>query len=101
MIGRYPLIVEAALRNRCTSFVIDGEPVVIGPDGISDFDGLHGGRRNADVRLYAIDLLAHDGVDMRDQPLQIPKQWLGNLLKRSGEGILYNDHEAGVIGPRF
>jgi ATP-dependent DNA ligase len=53
------------------------------------------------VRLYAFDLLAHDGVDMRDQPLQIRKQWLGKLLKRSGEGILYNDHEAGVIGPRL
>src|SRR3954466_646309 len=38
---RYPLIVEAALRLKTTSFVIDGEAVVLGPDGISDFDGLH------------------------------------------------------------
>jgi hypothetical protein len=30
-------IVEAALRLRTTSFVIDGEAVVLGPDGISDF----------------------------------------------------------------
>src|SRR6476620_5337280 len=58
---RYPLIVEAALRLRKTSFVIDGEAVVLGSDGISDFDALHGGRRNADVRLYAFDLLADDG----------------------------------------
>jgi len=34
---RYPLIVEAALRNRQTSFVIDGEAVLLGVDGISDF----------------------------------------------------------------
>jgi bifunctional non-homologous end joining protein LigD len=27
---RYPLIVEAALRNRSTSFVIDGEAVLLG-----------------------------------------------------------------------
>jgi len=31
---RYPLIVEAALRLRKTSFVIDGEAVVFGPDGM-------------------------------------------------------------------
>jgi bifunctional non-homologous end joining protein LigD len=36
---RYPLIVEAALRNRSTSFVIDGEAVLVGVDGVSDFDG--------------------------------------------------------------
>jgi bifunctional non-homologous end joining protein LigD len=33
--------------------------------------------------------------------LQIRKLWLGKLLKRSGDGILYNDHEAGAIGPRL
>jgi ATP-dependent DNA ligase len=37
---RYPLIVEAAMRNRSSSFVIDGEAVLLGIDGISDFDGL-------------------------------------------------------------
>jgi hypothetical protein len=26
---------------------------------------------------------------------------LGKLLKRCGDGILYNDHEAGAIGPRL
>jgi bifunctional non-homologous end joining protein LigD len=31
--ARYPLIVEAALRNRQTSFVIDGEAVLLGVDG--------------------------------------------------------------------
>jgi bifunctional non-homologous end joining protein LigD len=50
---RYPLITQAALRLRKSSFVIDGEAVVLGPDGISDFDGLHSGRCNEDVRLYA------------------------------------------------
>ena len=38
---RYPLIVEAALRHRAASFVIDGEAVLLGVDGVSDFDGLH------------------------------------------------------------
>ena len=38
---RYPWIVEAALKNRHRQFVIDGEAVVLGVDGISDFDALH------------------------------------------------------------
>ncbi len=52
---RYPLIVEAALRNRQTSFVIDGEAVLLGVDGVSDFNGLHSRRHDDEVQLYAFD----------------------------------------------
>jgi hypothetical protein len=38
---RFPLITEAARRIRLDSFVIDGEAVLLGVDGISDFKGLH------------------------------------------------------------
>ena len=38
---------------------------------------------------------------MPDETLQIRKLWLGRLLKHSGEGIIYNDHDAGAIGPRL
>ena len=34
-------IVEAALKNRQQHFVIDGEAVLLGVDGVSDFNGLH------------------------------------------------------------
>ena len=37
---RYPWIVESALKNRTKQFVIDGEAVVLGVDGVSDFDAL-------------------------------------------------------------
>jgi ATP-dependent DNA ligase len=33
--GRFPLITEVALRNRNTSFVIDGEAVLLGHSGIA------------------------------------------------------------------
>ena len=46
---RYPLIAEAALRKRNTSFVIDGEAVLLGVDGISDFNGLHSRKHDAEV----------------------------------------------------
>jgi hypothetical protein len=38
---RYPWIVEAALKNRMKHFVIDGEAVIFGVDGRSDFAALH------------------------------------------------------------
>src|SRR3984885_3424783 len=50
---RYPLIVEVALRNRSASFVIDGEAVLLGVDGVSDSDGLHSRRHDDEVQLYA------------------------------------------------
>jgi bifunctional non-homologous end joining protein LigD len=84
---RYPPITQTALRLRKSSFVIDGEAVVLRPDGISDFEAFYGGKRNAEVRLYAFDLLSDDGVDMREETLQLRKLWLGKLLKRSGDGI--------------
>src|SRR6516165_6814931 len=41
---RYPWIVEAALKNRHRQYVIDGDAVVLGVDGVSDFDALHSGK---------------------------------------------------------
>ena len=35
--GRYPWIAESALKNLHQQFVIDGEAVILGVDGISDF----------------------------------------------------------------
>jgi bifunctional non-homologous end joining protein LigD len=51
---RYPWIVEAALKNRQKRFVLDGEAVVLGVNGISDFDALHSGRHNEEVQLAAL-----------------------------------------------
>jgi len=47
---RFLLISEAALRNRNSSFVIDGEAVLRGVDGHSDFNGLHSRRRGSPYR---------------------------------------------------
>jgi bifunctional non-homologous end joining protein LigD len=52
---RYPWIVEAALKNRHKQFVIDGEAVVLGVDGIADFNALHSRRHDGEVQLYAFD----------------------------------------------
>jgi bifunctional non-homologous end joining protein LigD len=96
---RYPWIVEAALKNKQKHFVIDGEAVILGVDGYSDFNALHSGRHNEEVQLCAFDVLAMDGDDIRSLPLSIRKANLARLLARRPDGILLSDFEQGEIGP--
>jgi ATP-dependent DNA ligase len=60
---RFPWIVEAALKNRRSQFVLDGEAVILGIDGRSDFNALHSRKLNQEVQLCAFDVLAIDGED--------------------------------------
>ena len=93
--GRYPLITEAALRNKSSSFVVDGEAVLLGVDGVSDFDGLHSRKYDDEVQLYAFDVLALDGDDLRSLPLSMRKTNLARLLARRPEGIFTAPFEQG------
>jgi hypothetical protein len=68
--SRYPRIVEAALRQRPDSFVLDGEAVLLGVDGIADFNGLHSRKHDDEVQLYAFDVLMYAGDDLRPLPLR-------------------------------
>ena len=96
---RYPWIVESALKNRHRQFVIDGEAVVLGIDGVPDFDALHSGRQNEAVQLYAFDIMALNGDDLRGLPLSRRKTNLAQLLARRPDGILIAPFEQGEIGP--
>jgi ATP-dependent DNA ligase len=96
---RYPLIEEAALRMRVRSFVLDGEAVLLGVDGRSDFGGLHSRKHNDEVQFYAFDVLASDGHDLRRLPLSMRKASLARLLARRVHGIFLSDFEQGEVGP--
>jgi bifunctional non-homologous end joining protein LigD len=96
---RYPWIVEAALKNRQKRFVIDGEAVILGVDGISDFNALHSGKQNEEVQLCAFDILAEGDDDLRQLPLSMRKANLERLLARRPDGIFINPFERGEIGP--
>jgi ATP-dependent DNA ligase len=97
--GRYPWIVESALKNRTRQFVIDGEAVVLGVDGVSDFDGLYSRQHDEEAQLYAFDVLALDGEDLRRLPLTMRKTNLARLLARRADGIFVAPFEQGEIGP--
>ncbi|MCK1424588.1 MULTISPECIES: RNA ligase family protein [unclassified Bradyrhizobium] len=98
---RYSWIAEAALKNRQKHFVIDGEAVILGVDGISDFNALHSRRHDHEVQLYAFDVLAVGGNDLRDQPLHLRKTNLARLLARRPDGITVAPFERGEIGPEL
>jgi bifunctional non-homologous end joining protein LigD len=97
--NRYPWIVDAARRLRQKQFVMDGEAVVLGVDGISDFAALYSRRHDDEVQFYAFDMLAGDGDDMRPLPLSIRKANLARLLARRSDGIFIAQFEQGEIGP--
>jgi bifunctional non-homologous end joining protein LigD len=96
---RYPWIVEAALKNRHKQFVLDGEAVILGVDGYSDFNALHSGKHNDQAQLLAFDILAMDGDDLRGLPLSMRKANLARLLARRPDGMFMSEFEQGEIGP--
>jgi bifunctional non-homologous end joining protein LigD len=87
---RFPWIVETAQKNRHQQFVVDG---------ISDFNGLHSRQHNDEVQLYAFDILALNGEDLRGLPLSMRKTNLARLLARRPDGIFVAPFEQGEIGP--
>jgi bifunctional non-homologous end joining protein LigD len=96
---RYPRIVEAALRTRSSSFVIDGEAVLLDVDGRSDFNGLHSRKHDNEVEFYAFDMLVSGDEDIRKLPLHMRKAKLARLLSRSVDGVHMAPFEQGEIGP--
>jgi bifunctional non-homologous end joining protein LigD len=80
---RFPAIAEAASRILASSFLIDGEAVIVNDDGTPDFHALRSKRRGYEAVLYAFDLIEYDGDDLRDPPLIERKRRLKGLLGRS------------------
>ena len=94
---RFPAIVETASQLRATSFLIDGEAVIIGDDGTPDFRALRSQHRDHEAVLVAFDLLERDGEDLRDLPLIERKRRLGRLIGKSKNrrAIQYGEHLKG------
>jgi ATP-dependent DNA ligase len=94
---RFPAIVEAALRIRtATSFLIDGEAVILGEDGSSNFNALRT-KRQGEAVLVAFDLLEDDDSNLREQTVIVRKARLKKLLGSADgrQAIQYVDHLTG------
>lgn len=103
--AKFPTIAQAAGGLPVESAILDGEAVVLQPDGTSSFQALQEAlSTNAYERMiyYVFDLLYLDGYDLRGVTLADRKQMLAALLgkqKKTGR-IRYCDHIEGN-GPEF
>jgi bifunctional non-homologous end joining protein LigD len=96
-----PGIAEALAGLPCRSAVIDGEAVILGEDGVSNFFAQRAAlaRRHApEAQLVAFDLLHLDGEDFRDRPIKERRARLAGLTGDAGLAIQFS-HEIKGDGP--
>jgi bifunctional non-homologous end joining protein LigD len=65
----------------------------------SDFNALLSGKHNRAIQLYAFDVLAMHGDDLRELPPSMRKASLARLLHRRPDGIFQISYEQSEIGP--
>jgi bifunctional non-homologous end joining protein LigD len=86
-IGAWPLVIR--------SFLIDGEAIVTGDDGLAVFDLIRRQQHGGAAVLCAFDLIELDGADLRRVPIEHRKQKLARLVRTPRPGIVLNDHYDG------
>lgn len=101
----YASVLEAAGGLNCRSALIDGEVIIQGARGLSDFRALRSELARKKPRgliFMAFDLLHLDGRDLRRQPVEERRQRLRDLLgaNEPGNPIQFSDHVVGG-GPEF
>lgn len=62
--------------------------MLLGVDGIADFNGLHSRKYDDEVQLYALDVLMSEGDDLRPLPLHLRKSHLAKMPQRLVDGII-------------
>jgi hypothetical protein len=48
-------------------------PLILGVDGVADFNALHSRKHDDEVQLYAFDILVEGDDDLRKLPLHLPR----------------------------
>jgi bifunctional non-homologous end joining protein LigD len=100
--AQYPELARLPMHFDAEEALLDGEIVVLEPDGRSSFERLQQRMhvsapsvallRTHPVAYYLFDLLYCDGFDLRDAPLGERKQLLKQLLAPGGP-IRFSDHQ--------
>ena len=95
---RFSTIAEAAIELRARQAILDGEAIVMGADGVPDFQALRRelSRQGSDRIVYlAFDLLYLDGRDVRQKPYIERKRELQTLLTDAPEILSYVEYLEG------
>ena len=92
--GRLP---DAAAALPVTNALLDGEVVVLLPDGTTSFQALQNsmGKGTDQPVYYAFDLLYLNGLDLRKVPLLQRKELLASLLQEAQGLVRFSDHFQG------
>jgi bifunctional non-homologous end joining protein LigD len=97
---RFGPVAEAAAKLPVSSALLDGEVVVLEPDGTTSFQALQNaltadGER--DLVYFVFDLLYLDGYDLRSAPLTARKEALTALVSggEAGPALRLSDHVQG------
>jgi len=96
--ARFAPIAKAAAALPVSSALLDGEVVVLKPDGTSSFQALQNAlteSRERDLLYYVFDLLYLDGQDLRPLPLTARKEALAALVGKNNPVIRLSDHVQG------
>ena len=99
--AQLPAIVEALRAFPVTSVTLDGEVVICGADGVSQFDRMRAvfsRQGSCEAFLYAFDLLELDGRDLRNEPWAHRRAELVQLLAGGDVGIQLCEHIEGTDG---
>jgi bifunctional non-homologous end joining protein LigD len=95
---RFAPVARAAGDLPVRQAILDGEVVVLDPNGTTSFQALQNAlteNRDRDLVYFAFDLLHLDGYDLRKAPLLARKEALGRLLGPAKGTIRYSDHVQG------
>ncbi|MDQ3493994.1 MAG: DNA ligase D [Pseudomonadota bacterium] len=94
----FPEVARALGQLPVDDACLDGELVVLGRDGHSDFSELQraiAGTSKASLRYLVFDLPGLAGVDLRNTPLHARKTLLKSLLGRKPGVLAFSDHVVG------
>ncbi len=71
---------------------------MLGVDGVSDFDALHSRKHDLEAQVYAFDVHALGGEDLRQLPRSMRKVNLAGLLRSRPDGMFVAPFEPADIG---
>ncbi|HVF93533.1 MAG TPA: DNA ligase D [Sphingomonas sp.] len=92
-----PVVADAVASLDARSALLDGEAVVVDPDGRTSFQRLQGALKDdpGAILYYAFDLLELDGEDLTGLPLVERKEKLKALVGDGTAKLRYSDHIVG------
>ncbi len=90
MAREFARITAAVTLLKPASLTIDGEAVVLRPDGHSDFHALQS-RQAREAVLIGFDLIEHDGEDLRELPMEARQERLQLLISGDGDGLRFSE----------